>query len=77
MANAEHLGDDERVRRDEAEARASELNREVGASREVDGYYIEVEISPGEWTVTKRIEPEKRSVVGRLFDALMQSGGTP
>ena len=64
------------MRREEAEARASELNRELGAQGEVNSYHIEVERSPGEWTVEKRIEPEKkRSRLRKFFEALFESGG--
>jgi hypothetical protein len=64
------------VRRDEAAARASELNRELGAQGEMNAYYMEVESTPGEWAVVKRTEPEKkRGRLRKFFDALLESGG--
>lgn len=62
--------------RDEAIARASTLNRELGAQGVTNAYYIEVESSPGEWTVVKRVEPEKkRSRLRKALAAILESGG--
>lgn len=62
--------------REEAAARASELNRELGAQGVTNVYYLEVESSPGEWTVVKRTEPEKkRGRLRKFFDALVEAGG--
>jgi hypothetical protein len=72
------LGDDQPMRRDEAEAQASKLNRELGERGEMNSYYVEVETSPGAWAVVKRTEPEKeRSRLRKFFDALFESGGAP
>jgi hypothetical protein len=71
-----HLSNDGRVQREEAAARASQLNRELGEQGVLDAYYIEVEESPGNWTVDKRTEePKKRGRLRKFFDALLESGG--
>ena len=72
--------------REEAQARARELNLELGrehAATDVSGgggqvraFYIEVEQASGEWTVEKRTEevPE-RSILQELWSALLRSPG--
>jgi hypothetical protein len=61
---------------EEAAARARKLNRELGEQGVLDAYYIEVEESPGNWTVEKRVEePKKRGRLRKFFDALIESGG--
>jgi hypothetical protein len=68
--------DDPSVTREEAAARASALNRELGAQGVTNAFYMEVESSRGEWTVVKRVESEKeRSRLRKFFDALFESGG--
>jgi hypothetical protein len=64
--------------REEAAARASRLNRELGEQGVLDAYYTEVEESPGQWTVEKRTEePKRRGPLRKFFDALLDSGGGP
>jgi hypothetical protein len=64
------------VNSEEAAARASQLNRELGEQGVLDAYYIEVEESPGVWTVERRTDPpKKRGWVRRVVDAVFESGG--
>lgn len=57
---------------EEAEARCRQLNNEL-ADRGLgaDAFYIEVEESPGHWTVEKRAAP--RSWFGRLLDVFFSA----
>jgi hypothetical protein len=64
------------VTQEEAAARASQLNRELGEQGVLDSYYVEVEESPGTWTVERRTEAQKkRGWIRKFFDALIESGG--
>jgi hypothetical protein len=66
------------VNRDDAAARAAQLNRELGEQGVLDTYYMEVEQSPGDWTVEKReAESKKEGRLRRFFDAVISSGGGP
>jgi hypothetical protein len=61
---------------EEAAARARQLNRELGQQGVLDAYYVEVEESPGNWTVEKRVEePKKHGRLRKFFNALIESGG--
>lgn len=58
---------------DEADAKARELNEELGARWDDISFYIAVERSPGDWHVEKRTE--KKSWPKRILDALLNSPG--
>lgn len=59
--------------RDEADAKARELNEELGARWDDLSFYIAIEAAPGEWQVQKRTE--KKSWPKRILDALLDAPG--
>jgi hypothetical protein len=65
------------VNRDEAAARAAQLNRELGEQGVLDSFYVEAEESPGSWVIEKREERKKEGWLRRFFDAVTSSGGGP
>ena len=58
----------------DAEARARELNAELGRRGVADSYWIEVELAPGEWTVERR--EAKRGWWLRVLDAWGTTGAS-
>lgn len=59
--------------REQAEANAQELNRELGAHGDEQSYYIAVESAPGVWRTEKRTE--RKSWLKRILDALLNYSG--
>lgn len=57
--------------RDEADAKALELNKELGERGDDVSFYIAIETSPGTWQVEK--QTEKKSWFKRILDALLTS----
>lgn len=52
----------------EADIRASELNRELGASLESRAYYVPIKLEDGEWEVERR--QSKRSLLDLILGAV-------
>jgi hypothetical protein len=63
---------DERMTEEEADARASELNRELGRGKPTSRFYVPVEVAPGQWTVEMRTE-QKRPWWKRVGEALLEN----
>lgn len=61
------------MNRDTAEAKATELNMELGERGDNRSFYVAVESSGGDWTVEKRTE--RISWWRRVIDALLKSPG--
>lgn len=61
------------MNRDEADAKATELNRSLEPQSGRVVYYVPVETEPGEWDVEER--SERKSWPRRLLDALLDSPG--
>lgn len=64
--------DDRPVTEAEADARAEELNRELGRSANATGFYVAVEAAPDEWDVEFRENPkEERGWIDRIWEILL------
>ena len=57
----------------DADARASDLNRALGAQGADEVFYVPVERAPGEWDVEKRVQ--RKSWLRKLWDALLTAPG--
>jgi hypothetical protein len=62
---------DELLTEEEAGARASELNRELGRGKPTSKFHVPVEVAAGQWTVELGTEP-KRSWRERVVDLLLE-----
>lgn len=61
------------MNREAAEAKATELNRELGERGDDVSFYVPVETAPSDWDVEKRTQ--RKSWPRRIIDALLNSPG--
>ena len=56
---------------EEANAKATRLNREIGTVADSEAYYVAVERSPGEWSVERR--EQRPGWLSQLIRRLMEA----
>lgn len=61
------------MQRQEAEDEAAKRNKDAGQAGDTTGFYLAVEVSPGDWQIQR--QEVRRGWLRRIFDALVESPG--